>query len=97
MNSNYELAMKDLITHYFPPKALQRQKRYLWRELYKPRYTKIRYLICRIDRMVEYLKKSSPFETGQRLPEDEILELVELSLLKDWQKQLIIQGFDLAT
>ena len=32
-NENYELVMKDLIYHFSPPKALQRQKRYLRRGL----------------------------------------------------------------
>ena len=40
-NANYELAMKDLIYHFFPPKALQHQKRYLRRGIYKPCDTKI--------------------------------------------------------
>ena len=42
--------------------------------------------------MVEYLEKFPPFRAGQCLPEDEILELVEFSLLKEWQKEVIIQG-----
>ena len=39
--ANYEFWMKDLISHIFPPKALQRQKRYLRREIYKPCSTNI--------------------------------------------------------
>ena len=35
-NANYELAMKDLIYHFLPPKVLQRHKRYLRRDLYNP-------------------------------------------------------------
>ena len=35
-NANYEFVMKDLISHSFSPKALQRQNRYLRRGLYKP-------------------------------------------------------------
>ena len=89
--------MKYLISHFFPPKALQRQKRYLRRELYKPCDTKIRYFIYRINKMIKYLKTFPPFEEGQRLPEDDILELVEFSLLNEWQKELIIQVFDYET
>ena len=89
--------MKDLISHFFPPKALQRQKRYLRRELYKPCDTKIRYFIYRINKMIKYLDKSPPFEEGQRLPKYEILQLVEFSLLNEWQKELIIQVFDSKT
>ena len=61
--------MKDLIYHYSSPKALQLQKRYLRMGMYKSRDTKIRYFICLIDDMAEYLNKF--------LPEDKILELVE--------------------
>ena len=89
--------MKDLISHFFLPKALQRQKRYLRRELYKPCDTNIQYFIYRINKMIKYLDKFPPFEEGQRLPEDESLELVEFSLLNYWQKELIIQVFDSET
>ena len=64
--------------------------------MYKPRYTKIRDFIWYIDEMVEYLEKFPPFGEGQRVPYDEILNMVEFSLLKKWQKELIIQGFDSA-
>ena len=45
--------MKDLISHLFPPKALKLQKRYLSRGVHKPRNTKIRCSVCRIDKMVK--------------------------------------------
>ena len=89
--------MKELISHFFLPKALQRQKRYLRRELYKPCDTKIQYFIYRINKMIKYLDKFPPFDAGQRLPEDESLEMVEFSLLNEWQKELIIQVFDSET
>ena len=44
--------MKDLIYHLFPPKALQRQKRYLRMGLYKPIDMKIRDFIWQIDKMI---------------------------------------------
>ena len=95
--ANYEFWMKDLISHIFPPKALQRQKRYLRRGVYKSCDTNIRYFICHIDKMVNYLGKFPPFGAVQSLSEDEILDLVEFSLSNEWQKELIIQGFDSAT
>ena len=52
-NTNYELDTEDLISHSFPPKALQLQKKYLSRGLYKPCETKIQYFICCIDEMVK--------------------------------------------
>ena len=45
--------MKDLITHFFPPKALQRQKIYLYRGIYKTHDTKICEFICMIDKIVD--------------------------------------------
>ena len=77
--------MKYLITRFFPLKALQRQKIYLQRGLYNPCNTKIRNFICRIDEMVEYLGKFSPYGVGQRLHDDEILNLVEISLPMEWK------------
>ena len=47
--------------------------------------------------MVDYLEKFPPFGAGQCLPEDKILKLVEFSVPKEWQKELIIQGFDSST
>ena len=85
-NTNYELSMKDLIYYFFPPKSLQRQNMYLQRGLYKPCDTKIRYFIFRIDEMVEYLKKFRPFGAGKRLLEQKILEILEFSHVKEWQK-----------
>ena len=74
--------MNYLISRLFPPKALQHQKRYLRRGLYKSRDTKIRDFICLIGEMVEYLDKLPSFGAVQCLPEDEILKIVEFSLLK---------------
>ena len=42
MNAKYDLVIKDFISHFFPPKALQCQKRYLQGGLYKPCDTSIR-------------------------------------------------------
>ena len=83
-NANHELVIKDMISHLFPPKALQCKKRYLIRGLYKPRDTKIWNLICQIDNVVEYLEKFPLFGEGQCLPEDEILEIVDFLLPKEW-------------
>ena len=78
--------MKDLISNFPPPKALQRYKRYLKKGMYKIRDTKIRYVICHINNMVEYLEKFLLFGAGQRLPEDKIIMLVEFSITKEWQR-----------
>ena len=50
----------------------------------------------RIDNMVEYLNNFPPFGAGQGLLEDDILKLVDFLPPKEWQKELIIKGFDSA-
>ena len=47
--------------------------------------------------MVDYLENLLTFGAGQHIPEENILKLVEFSLPKEWQKELIIQGFDSST
>ena len=96
-NENYKLVMEDLITDLFPPNALRRQKRCLQRGVYKTRKTKIWEFIFRVEKMVDYLKKFPPFWIGQGLLDDEILQLVEFLLPREWQKEFIIKGFDSAT
>ena len=44
------------MTHFFPPKALQLQKRHLYQGMFKPHTLKIRKLICHMNKMVEYLE-----------------------------------------
>ena len=75
--------MKDLISHFFLPKALQRQKRYLIRGIYKPCNTNIRDFICPIGDMVKYLAKLTSFGSGKGLPEDKIIKLVDFLLPKE--------------
>ena len=47
--------------------------------------------------MVKYLKKLLPLWAVQPLPKDEIFELVQFSIPKEWEKEIIIQGFDSKT
>ena len=70
--------MKDLITHIFPPKALQIQNRYLQRGVYKTCDTNIRNFVRRIDKIVEYLNNFLLFGSNRGLPESEILDIVKL-------------------
>ena len=85
-NSKYELLIKYVITHFFPPKAIQRQKRYIQKGLYKPRETKICEFIFRIAEILEYLKKLPSFGISQGLSDDDILNLVSLSFPSERQK-----------
>ena len=46
---NYKLVIEDLMTHFFSPKALQNQKRYLCQGMFKPRDSKICDFICQMN------------------------------------------------
>ena len=69
-----------MITHFFPPKAIQGQKIYLSRDLCKLHDTKIHELIYRIGDIINYLKKFPPFGTNQGLTEDDIFKPMEFLL-----------------
>ena len=73
---NYEFITNYQITYFFPLKVIQRQRIYLQRRLYKPRNSKIRNFIFKIDKIVEYLEKFPPFGINKGLHEYDILELV---------------------
>ena len=47
--------------------------------------------------MVDYLENLPPFGINQDLTEDDIFYLEEFSLPREFQKELIIQGFDSMT
>ena len=75
-NANYDFVVKDIISCLLPPKALQRQKRYLLRILCKTCNVKICESICRIDEIFEDLEKFPPFGDNKGFPCDKILELM---------------------
>ena len=61
--------------------------------LFKPQYSNIWELICRVNDKIEYLKHFPPFETYQGINDDIIIKLYKFALPHEWQKQLLIQVF----
>ena len=94
---HFKSTTQGLVEHFFPPKALQREKRYLCRGLYKPKDCPVRDFVCRVNEILEYLSKFPPFANNQGLPEDEVIELIEFALPREWQRQMLVQGFDPAS
>ena len=88
--TNYKLFIHGMMTHLFPTKALRRQKRHFLRRLPNYQYHRIRKFIWCVKNIVNDLKQFSPLV---RI----IIELFEFALLCEWQQQLLIQGFYLAT
>ena len=94
---NAEALIKDLRDQLFPQRALQQQKRYMRRSLRKPRNMSIRVYVNRVlemnDQLVSY---PGTFDNtdGTKLPEDEILNLLEFGIPNTWQKAMLLQDFD---
>ena len=93
-NDNFRACMRDLTTHVFPQRALQKQKRFMRRKMRKPQNWTIRSYANRITELNEYLSSFPPFAADQSLPDEEILDLLEFGIPRAWQNQFTIQGFD---
>ena len=64
--------------------------------LFQPWYYNASELIFYIKNIIEYLKHFSPLEIALGFPDGEIIELVEFVLIHECQKQLLVQGSNLA-
>ena len=55
---------------------------------------KVREFVYSANEIVEYLKKLPPFGNYQGFPEDKIINLDKFYIPYEWQKQLLMQGFN---
>ena len=92
--ANFTECLNAVTAHHLPQKALIRQKRYLRRDVKKPREMNIRQFTARINEINEYLAFFPPFEADSKMPEDEILDILETAIPSSWQTQMMLQGFD---
>ena len=93
-NEHFEEALKGLISHVFPTKALTTQKRYMRRFLRKPREMKIREFMNRVVEINEYLPMFPPYEEDSKLSNEEIMDIAEYATPAQWQKTMVMHGFD---
>ena len=94
---HFKLVVADLTAHVFPSKAYVLQKRYLKQCIKKPRDMKIRALVGRVQEMNNYLPSfpaPSPDVRPEKLPEEEIKEILYNALPARWQVAMTAQGFD---
>ena len=54
-------------------------------------------LATQVSGILSSVQNLPTFGDEQFIPKDEMLEIMDLSLPEEWQKQMIIQGFDSAT
>ena len=86
----------DAVTQMvFPQRALQRQRRYMRRNLRKPRDVTIRNFRTRLLELNSYLTEF-PGTGGdaQKLDDDDLKELMEFAIPNTWQKAMVLQGFN---
>lgn len=94
---HFTACLDDVTAHVFPQRALQKQKRFMRRFLRKPHTMKIREYVARVVEINDMLEIFPPSVAGTaaiKLPEDEILDLLEFGLPNTWQKNMVLQDFD---
>ena len=91
---SFEYTMMSLTEHVFPKRALQTQKRYKRRFLWKTREVTVRDFMVRLQEMNLYLQKFPEYVPGKELPEDELLDIAEFASPSSWQKAMVMHGFD---
>ena len=84
--------------HASAPMSPQTQKRYLHIFLNKPKGLKVRQYVARVLEINEILQQFPPqagvnASLSQKLPNDEILDLLGFGMPSSWQKTMVIQGF----
>jgi hypothetical protein len=91
---HFALVIDDMGAYVFPRKALEIEKRFLRRDLKKPRKLKMREFLTRVDEINHDLRYFPAFVPGARILEDELKGLLEMSVPDKWQEQILLQGFD---
>ena len=95
--ANYKRCINAVTLGVFPQKALQDQKRWMRRFLKKPRDMPVRDYIARVIEINDYLIEFPPTVVGgdsTKLPDDELLDLLEFGIPIKWQRQMQVQNFE---
>ena len=95
--NSFNAVIKSLTAHVFPMKALQQQKRYMRRFLRKPFDMKVQEFVSRMGELNEYLTSlpsATPGIAATKLPEDEVLDILEFSMPQSWQRQMLLLDFN---
>jgi hypothetical protein len=96
MNENFDECLWAISLMVFPQKAIARQKRYMHRSIKKPPNMNIREFVGHLFEMNEDLKYFPPYYSDvEILDEDELMDIIEVSIPISWQRQLLLQGFDI--
>ena len=91
---HFKLVGDDLKKHFFPLKALMKQKRYMRRFLRKPRELTSKEYQAALHTLNGYLEKFPGADENSKLSNEELLEILEFGIPTTWSKEMTRQGFD---
>lgn len=91
--NNFKVCMDAVAQNVFPARAVLAQKRFMRRKLRKPAGTGIRDFVARLVEMNNWLPKF-PGADIEKLPDDELAELLEFGVPNSWQKAMVLQNFN---
>ena len=92
--ANLKIVLDRFVENYFPPKALAEQKRYMRRYLQKPFGMVAKDFFARINEINGKLARFPPFQENQSMSEDEVQDILEGAIPREWQKANVFLGFD---
>ena len=93
-NANFLEVIDDLTRYIFPIKVVQIQKRFMMRFLCKPRDMKTREYVSHMCEINEMLVHFPTADQESKLPNNEMLDLLEFGMPSLWQKAMILQDVD---
>ena len=96
-NPNFTACLDDVTACVFPRQAPQKQKRCFRRQLRKPKEFTMRQTVTPLRESNHDLRFFPNGNENSSLAEEELCEIVEWIIPNTWQRQLLIQGFDITT
>lgn len=91
---DFNKAWQALTAAIFPQRAVDIQKRYMRKELRKPKHYTIRGFLARFNELNSYLTDFPPlFNATQMLQYDDIIDILECAIPVEWQNSMMIHGF----
>ena len=91
---SFDHGMQGIIEYLCPPLCLQTTKRYLRRHCRKPNHVTTRQFAIRLLQINEELAFLPPANPNNRLPADEINDILTNGIPKSWQREMFRQGYE---
>ena len=92
-----EVDLDAVTAQVFPPKAAQKQKRWMRRYMRKPRDVTNEEFVARVIEVNELIPEFPPGANGlapEKMPDDELLDNLEFGSPPSWQTEFLLQGYE---